>query len=60
MPKDAIIARETACLSVQDRRLVDEELVGQLPTLSDRQAAHAAARIAHRLETIDAEISLAF
>ena len=45
-----LIARETACLSVQDRRLVDQELAGQLPTLSDRQAAHAAARIAQRLD----------
>ena len=45
-----LIARETACLSVQDRRLVDEELAGQLPTLSDRQAANAAARIAQRLD----------
>jgi len=45
-----LIARETACLSVADRRLVDEELAGQLPTLSDRQAAHAAARIAQRLD----------
>ena len=45
-----LIARETACLSVADRRLVDEELAGQLPTLSDRQAANAAARIAQRLD----------
>lgn len=45
-----LIARETACLSVTDRRLVDQELADQLPTLSDRQAAHAAARIAQRLD----------
>src|SRR5664279_5412725 len=45
-----LIARETACLSVADRRLVDEELAGQLPALSDRQAAHAAARVAQRLD----------
>jgi hypothetical protein len=45
-----LIVRETACLSVQDRRQVDKELVGQLGGLSDKQVAQAAARIGQRLD----------
>ena len=45
-----LIVRETACLSLEDRRLVDAELAGKLGGLSDRQTAQAAARIGQRLD----------
>ena len=45
-----LIVRETACLSVEDRRQVDTELAGKLGGLSDRRTAQAAARIGQRLD----------
>ncbi len=45
-----LVVRETACLSVEDRRQVDKELVGKLGGLSDKQTAQAAARIGQRLD----------
>ena len=45
-----LIARETACLTVEHRRQVDAELAGTLGGLGDRAVAHAAARIAQRLD----------
>ena len=44
------MARETACLTVEDRRQVDQEMVGQFGGLSDKQTAQAAARIGQRLD----------
>ena len=45
-----LIARETACLTVEHRRQVDAELAGKLSGLGDRAVGHAAARIAQRLD----------
>ncbi len=45
-----LLVRETACLSVGDRRTVDEELAGRMGALGDRQTAQAAALIAQRLD----------
>jgi len=45
-----LLVRETACLSADDRKTVDQELADRLPTMGDRQTAHAAARIAQRLD----------
>ena len=45
-----LIARETACLTVEHRRQVDAELAGKLSGLGDKGVGHAAARIAQRLD----------
>lgn len=48
-----LIARETACLSVEDRRQVDAELAarpGGFTTMGDRNIAAEARRIAYRLD----------
>lgn len=48
-----LIARETACLSVEDRRQVDAELAARpdgLTTMGDRNIAAEARRIAYRLD----------
>jgi len=45
-----LLVRETACLSADDRKTVDQELADRLTTMGDRQTAHAAARIAQRLD----------
>lgn len=48
-----LIARETACLTVEDRRQVDAELAarpGGLTTMGDRSIAAEARRIAYRLD----------
>ena len=45
-----LLVRETACLSADDRRIVDAELADRLPTMGDKQTAQAAMRIAQRLD----------
>jgi hypothetical protein len=45
-----IVARETACLSREDRGAADRELAGRLATLGDRQVEAEAKRIAYRLD----------
>jgi hypothetical protein len=48
-----LVARETACLSRQDRRVVDEELAarpGGLGSLGDRAVEQEARRISYRLD----------
>jgi hypothetical protein len=45
-----LIARETACLSAEHRRLVDAELADRLATLGDKATALAARRAAYRLD----------
>ena len=46
----SLVARETACLSRQDRELVDARLGERLATLSDRQVIAEARRVAYRLD----------
>ena len=45
-----LIIKETACLDVEHRRQVDQELAGTLSTMGDRQTADTAAKIAYRLD----------
>ena len=45
-----IVARETACLSREDRRAADDELAGRLATLGDGQVEAAARAVAYRLD----------
>jgi len=45
-----LIIRETACLDVEHRRMVDQELAGTLGAMGDRQTANTAAKIAYRLD----------
>ena len=45
-----IVARETACLTREDRRAADDELAGRLATLGDRQTEAAARAVAYRLD----------
>ena len=45
-----IVARETACLTREDRRVADAELAGRLPQLGDRQVEIAARAVAYRLD----------
>lgn len=45
-----IMARETACLSVEDRREVDARLADRLTTLGDRALTRAAQRVATELD----------
>ncbi len=45
-----IVARETACLSREDRQVADGELAGRLPHLGDRQTEAAARAVAYRLD----------
>lgn len=45
-----LAARETAVLTHEDRRQVDAELAGRLPTLGDRAVADAAREIGMRLD----------
>lgn len=45
-----LVARETACLSRDDRGALDEELAGSLRRLSDRRLAGEARRIAYALD----------
>lgn len=48
-----LIARETACLSLEDRRAVDDELAGapeELERMGDRQIVHAVRRLAAELD----------
>jgi hypothetical protein len=45
-----LIARETACVSRTDRRRVDTELSHRLETMSDRQTAAEARKLAYRLD----------
>jgi Domain of unknown function (DUF222)/HNH endonuclease len=45
-----LVVRETAVLSREHRRQVDEELASRLPGLGDRAAAAEARRIGYRLE----------
>ncbi|MCQ2000683.1 HNH endonuclease [Arthrobacter zhaoxinii] len=48
-----LLVRETACLSVEDRRRVDEEVTGDLPlleTLGDRQIIARTKTAAYRLD----------
>jgi hypothetical protein len=45
-----LIAKETACLSVQDRRTVDTELADRLASLGDKATGIAARRAAYRLD----------
>jgi hypothetical protein len=44
------VARETACLAVDDRRLADAELGERLGRMSDGEVAAAARRVAYRLD----------
>ena len=46
----SLVARETACLSRQDRELVDARLGERLARLSDRQVIAEARRVAYRLD----------
>jgi len=45
-----IVARETACLSAEDRRTADAELAGRLPSLGDREVEAEARTVAYRLD----------
>lgn len=45
-----VVARETACLDPEARRLADAELAPQLADLGDRQTEAAARRVAYRLD----------
>lgn len=45
-----LVCRETACLSVADRREVDHRLTASLPGLSDRHLAAAARRAGYELD----------
>lgn len=45
-----LLIRETACLTVEHRNQVDQELAGTLTTMGDRQTAATAAKIAQRLD----------
>jgi hypothetical protein len=45
-----VVARETACLTREERRIADSELAGRLAHLSDRQVETAARTIAYRLD----------
>ncbi len=45
-----LVCRETACLSVQDRREVDRRLTLGLPMMSDRQVAASARRVGYELD----------
>lgn len=45
-----IVVRETACLTLEDRRVADEELAGRLTGLGDSQTEAAARAIAYRLD----------
>lgn len=45
-----LVARETACLSREDRARVDAALAGELPGLSDRQIVARAKQIAYELD----------
>jgi hypothetical protein len=45
-----LVARETACLSPDDRRRADAELADRLPEHGDRQAAAQARKLAYRLD----------
>ena len=45
-----LVVRETACLTVEHRGVVDAELAGRLGELGDKQTAGAAARIGQRLD----------
>lgn len=45
-----LVARETACLSVEDRATVDAELARDLPHLGDRKLADRARALAYELD----------
>ena len=45
-----LICRETACLTVQQRRQVDQRIANDLPTMPDRQLAASARRIGYALD----------
>ncbi len=45
-----VVARETACLTREDRKVADSELAGRLAHLSDRQVEAAARTVAYRLD----------
>ncbi|MEP6761567.1 MAG: DUF222 domain-containing protein, partial [Sporichthyaceae bacterium] len=45
-----IVARETACLTREDRQVADSELAGCLARLGDRQVEAAARTVAYRLD----------
>ncbi|MGC3992782.1 MAG: DUF222 domain-containing protein [Propionicimonas sp.] len=45
-----LVCRETACLTLADRRKVDEGLAAELPSLSDRQVAATARRLGYELD----------
>jgi len=45
-----LVCRETACLTVRDRREVDRRLAASLPTLSDKQVAASARRLGYALD----------
>lgn len=45
-----LVCRETACLSVEHRRAVDQRLADELASLSDRQLAATARRAGYRLD----------
>jgi hypothetical protein len=45
-----IVARETACLTREDRRVADSELAGQLADLGDGEVEAAAREVAYRLD----------
>ena len=45
-----IVARETACLTREDRQAADAELAGRLARLGDRECESAARAVAYRLD----------
>lgn len=45
-----IVAKETACLSLAHRRVVDAELAGRIGSLSDQELRAEAKSIAYRLD----------